>query len=105
MANVQHRVVVGKRSCRAICRRRSIRPVRPIAQHLRLACGALVSLIRSRCQMAKRVRQNNRKAALQSATDFLASFPDIQQNFDPSVLPLRKTRKIVLADSAIDGLL
>jgi len=55
--------------------------------------------------MAKRVRQNNRKAALQSATDFLASFPDIQQNFDPSVLPLRKTRKIVLADSAIDGLL
>ena len=40
-----------------------------------------------------------------AAVAFLQSqYSDIQQNFDPSVLPLRKKRKIVLADSALDGL-
>jgi len=33
-----------------------------------------------------------------------AQYSDIQQNFDPSVVPLRKKRKIVLADGALDGL-
>jgi hypothetical protein len=33
-----------------------------------------------------------------------AEYLDIQQNFDPSVVPLRKKRKIVLADGALDGL-
>jgi hypothetical protein len=39
------------------------------------------------------------------AVEYLqAQHSDIQQNFDPSVVPLRKKRKIVLADSAFDGL-
>jgi hypothetical protein len=39
------------------------------------------------------------------AVEFLqVQYSDIQQNFDPSAVPLRKKRKIVLADSALDGL-
>jgi len=46
------------------------------------------------------VIEQERKAAV----EFLqAQYLDIQQNFDPSVVPLRK-KKIVLADSALDGL-
>ncbi len=42
----------------------------------------------------------------QTAVEFLqAQYRDIQQNFDPSVVPLRKQRKIVLADGALDDLL
>lgn len=42
----------------------------------------------------------------QAAVEFLqAQYRDIQQNFDPSVVPLRKKRKIVLADGALDDLL
>jgi hypothetical protein len=33
-----------------------------------------------------------------------AQYRDIQQNFDPSVVPLRQKRKIVLADGALDDL-
>jgi hypothetical protein len=41
----------------------------------------------------------------QAATEFLqAQYRDIQQNFDPSVVPLRKKRKIVLTNGALDGL-
>lgn len=40
-----------------------------------------------------------------AAVEFLQEqYCDIQQNFDPSVAPLRKKRKIVLADGALDGL-
>ena len=47
------------------------------------------------------VIEQQRKAAV----EFLqVQYSDIQQNFDPSVVPLRKKRKIVLADSALDGL-
>jgi hypothetical protein len=47
------------------------------------------------------VIEQERKAAV----EFLqVQYSDIQQNFDPSVVPLRKKRKIVLADSALDGL-
>ena len=39
------------------------------------------------------------------AVEFLqAKYLDIQQNFDPSVVLPRKKRKIVLVDSALDGL-
>ncbi len=41
----------------------------------------------------------------QAAVEFLQTqYRDIQQNFDPSVVPLRKKRKIVLADGALDDL-
>jgi hypothetical protein len=41
----------------------------------------------------------------EAAVEYLqAQYSDIQQNFDPSVVPLRKKRRIVLADSALDGL-
>jgi hypothetical protein len=41
----------------------------------------------------------------QAAVEFLqAQYRDIQQNFDPTVVPLRKKRKIVLADGALDDL-
>ncbi len=41
----------------------------------------------------------------QGAVEFLqAQYRDIQQNFDPSVVSLRKKRKIVLADGALDDL-
>ena len=40
-----------------------------------------------------------------AAVEYLqAQYSDIQQNFDTSVVPLRKKRKIVLADSDLDGL-
>jgi hypothetical protein len=45
--------------------------------------------------------EQQRKAAVEYLQ---AQYSDIQQNFDPSVVPLRKKRKIVLADSAFDGL-
>ena len=47
------------------------------------------------------VVEQERKAAVEYLQ---AQYSDIQQNFDPSVVPLRKKRKIVLADSAFDGL-
>ncbi len=41
----------------------------------------------------------------QAAVEFLqAQYRDIKKNFDPSVVPLRKKRKIVLADGALDDL-
>lgn len=41
----------------------------------------------------------------QAAVEFLqAQYRDIQQNFDPTVVPLRKKKKIVLADGALDDL-
>jgi hypothetical protein len=41
----------------------------------------------------------------QAAVEFLQTqYRDIQQNFDPTVVPLRKKKKIVLADGALDDL-
>ena len=45
--------------------------------------------------------EQERKAAVEY---WQANYSDIQQNFDPSVVPLRKKRKIVLVDSTLDGL-
>jgi hypothetical protein len=41
------------------------------------------------------------KAAVKSLQ---AQYSDIQQNFDPSVVPLWKKRTIVMADNALYGL-
>jgi len=46
-------------------------------------------------------RNQEQKAAVEYLQ---AQYLDIQQNFDPSVVPLRKKRKIDLADGALDGL-
>ena len=45
--------------------------------------------------------EQERKAAVEYLQ---AQYSDIQQNFDPSVVPLRKKRKIVLADGALEDL-